>query len=176
MSSAEYSCKLFKPIFAYRQTVWTQIRLLLEEQSDLGLHCLHKWLLKSQADDKADNNCCDWQFKGYYGGAMSVFLYQPEHDKTSNKTFVPAKTQVSMYILLVRQRFLFIPLWIAWRLQKIHAINKTLIRLLGCKADLSFCWGMSYCRFYPALACVFFMKKKKNIQTYHQISSLTTSL
>ena len=29
MSSAEYSCKLFKPIFAYRQTVWTQIRLLL---------------------------------------------------------------------------------------------------------------------------------------------------
>ena len=26
MSSAEYSCKLFKPTFAYRQTVWTQIR------------------------------------------------------------------------------------------------------------------------------------------------------
>ena len=23
-----------------------------------------KWLLKSQADDKADDNCCDWQFKG----------------------------------------------------------------------------------------------------------------
>ena len=32
------------------------IRLLLKEQSDLGLHCLQKWLLKSQADDKADNN------------------------------------------------------------------------------------------------------------------------
>ena len=30
MSSAEYSCKLFKPKFAYRQTVWTQIRLLLK--------------------------------------------------------------------------------------------------------------------------------------------------
>ena len=28
MLSAEYSCKLFKPIFAYRQTVWTLIRLL----------------------------------------------------------------------------------------------------------------------------------------------------
>ena len=27
-------------------------------------HCFQKWLLKSQADDKADNNCCDWQFKG----------------------------------------------------------------------------------------------------------------
>ena len=23
-----------------------------------------KRLLKSQADDKADDNCCDWQFKG----------------------------------------------------------------------------------------------------------------
>ena len=48
MSSAEYSCKLFEPIFAYRQTVWTQIRLLLGEQSDLGSHCLQKWLIKSQ--------------------------------------------------------------------------------------------------------------------------------
>ena len=64
MSSAEYSCKFFKPIFAYRQTVWTLIKLLLEEQFDLGLHCLQKWLLKSQADDKADNSCTDWQFKG----------------------------------------------------------------------------------------------------------------
>ena len=34
------------------------------EQSDLGPHCLQKWLLKSQADEKADDNCCDWQFKG----------------------------------------------------------------------------------------------------------------
>ena len=82
MSSAEYSCK-FSNLFAYRQTVWTRIRLLLEEQSDLGPHCLQKWLLKSQADDteeqsdlglhclqklllksqaddKADDNCCDW--------------------------------------------------------------------------------------------------------------------
>ena len=30
---------------------------------DLGPHCLQQWLLKSQADDKADDNCCDWQFK-----------------------------------------------------------------------------------------------------------------
>ena len=44
MSSAEYSFKLFKPIFAYRQTAWTLIRL--EEQSDLGPHCLQKWLSK----------------------------------------------------------------------------------------------------------------------------------
>ena len=32
--------------------------------SDLGPQCLQKWLLKSQADDKADDNCCDCQFKG----------------------------------------------------------------------------------------------------------------
>ena len=65
MSSAEYSCKLFKPIFAYRQTVWALIRLLLEEQSDLGPHCLQKLLVNLQADDKVDDNCCDWQFKGF---------------------------------------------------------------------------------------------------------------
>ena len=35
-----------------------------EEQSDLDPHCLQKWLLKSQVDDKADDNCCDCQFKG----------------------------------------------------------------------------------------------------------------
>ena len=37
--------------------MWTQIRLLLEEQYDLGPHCLQKRLLKSQADDKADDSC-----------------------------------------------------------------------------------------------------------------------
>ena len=37
----------------------------VQEQSDLGLHCFQKWLLKSQADDKTDDSCCDWQlFKG----------------------------------------------------------------------------------------------------------------
>ena len=68
MSSVYVICwiflQTFQTYFPYRQTVWTQIRLLLEEQSDLGPHCLQKWLLKSQADDKADNNCCDWRFKG----------------------------------------------------------------------------------------------------------------
>ena len=29
-----------------------------------GSTWLQKWLLKSQADDKADDNCFDWQFKG----------------------------------------------------------------------------------------------------------------
>ena len=40
-------------LFAYRQTVWTSIRLLLKEQSDLGPYFLQKWLLKSQSDEKA---------------------------------------------------------------------------------------------------------------------------
>ena len=35
-----------------------------KEQSDLGPHCLQKWLLKPQADDKADDNSCDRRFKG----------------------------------------------------------------------------------------------------------------
>ena len=59
MSSAEYSFKLFKPIVANRQTVWTLIRQLLKEQPDLDPQ-----ILKSQAVDKADDICCDWQFKG----------------------------------------------------------------------------------------------------------------
>ena len=29
-------------LFAYRQTVWNQIRLLLKEQSDLDPHCLQQ--------------------------------------------------------------------------------------------------------------------------------------
>ena len=32
-----------------------------DQIADLGHHCLQKWLLKSQADDKADDNCFDWQ-------------------------------------------------------------------------------------------------------------------
>ena len=61
MLSAEYSCELFKPIFAYRQTVWTLIRLLWEEQMT-SAHTVCKNDLKSQADDKAGSSC-DWQFK-----------------------------------------------------------------------------------------------------------------
>ena len=68
MSSVYVVCWIFLQTFLNLvlhtgKTVWTQIRLLLEEQSDLGPYCLQKWLLKSQADYKADDNCCDWQFK-----------------------------------------------------------------------------------------------------------------
>ena len=66
MSSVYVVCWIFLQtfhIYYWRQTVWTLIRLLLEEQSDLGPHFLQKWLLRSQADDKADDNCCDRQFK-----------------------------------------------------------------------------------------------------------------
>ena len=69
MSSVYVVCwiflQTFQPYFCIpANSPWTQIRLLLEEQSDLGPYCLQKWLLKSQADDKADDNCCDWRFKG----------------------------------------------------------------------------------------------------------------
>ena len=45
----------FSSLFLHTgKTVWTLIRLLLKEQSDLGPHCLQKWLLKSQADDNSN--------------------------------------------------------------------------------------------------------------------------
>ena len=56
MSSAYVVCCIFL------QTFQTSI-LHIGKQSDLGPHCLQKWLLKSQAEDKADDSCCDWRFK-----------------------------------------------------------------------------------------------------------------
>ena len=68
MSSVYVVCwiflQTFQTYFCIQANSVDQIRLLLKEQSDLGPHCLQKWLLKSQADDKADDNCCDWRFKG----------------------------------------------------------------------------------------------------------------
>ena len=68
MSSVYVVCwiflQTFQTCFCIQANMWTLIRLLLEEQSDLGSHCLQKWLLKSKADDKADDNCFDLQFKG----------------------------------------------------------------------------------------------------------------
>ena len=57
MSSVYVVCWIFLQTF---QTYFC----IQKEQSDLGPHCLQKWLLKSQADDKADDNSCDWRFKG----------------------------------------------------------------------------------------------------------------
>ena len=46
--------------------MWTQIRLLLQEQSDLGPDCLLKESSKIfQQMTTADNFFCDWHFKGY---------------------------------------------------------------------------------------------------------------
>ena len=45
-------------VYAYRQTCGPS------KSSLIWVHSLQKWLLKTQADDKADDNCCDWQFKG----------------------------------------------------------------------------------------------------------------
>ena len=63
MSSAEYSCKLYKPVFAYRQTCgpWSDCSL---RSSLIWVHTVCKNDLKSKADDKADDNRCEWQFKG----------------------------------------------------------------------------------------------------------------
>ena len=60
MSSVYVVCWIFLQTF---QT-YICIQANSVEQSDLGPHCLQKWPLKSQVDEKADDNCCDWQFKG----------------------------------------------------------------------------------------------------------------
>ena len=52
MSPVYVVCWLFLQTF--------QTYFCIKEQSDLGPHCLQK----SQADDKADDKSCDWQFKG----------------------------------------------------------------------------------------------------------------
>ena len=68
MSSVYAACwiflQTFQIYFCIQANSMDTDQTAVEEQSDLGPHCLQKWLLKSQADDKADDNCCDWQFKG----------------------------------------------------------------------------------------------------------------
>ena len=54
-----YLCRLLNILANF-----SNLFLHTEEQSDQGPHCLQKRLLKSQADDKADDNCCYCQFKG----------------------------------------------------------------------------------------------------------------
>ena len=60
MSSAYVVCWIFlltfQTYFCIQANSVDPDHIVLEEQSDLGPHCLQKWLLKSQADDKADNN------------------------------------------------------------------------------------------------------------------------
>ena len=64
MSSVYVVCWIFFQNFQTYFCIQANSVDLLEEQSDLDPHCLQKWLLKSQADDKADDNCCDRHFKG----------------------------------------------------------------------------------------------------------------
>ena len=56
MSSAEYSCKLYQTYICIQANSVDPDQTAPKEQSDLGPHCLQKWLLKSQADEKADDN------------------------------------------------------------------------------------------------------------------------
>ena len=63
MSSVYVVCWIFLQTF---QTYFCEQTNSVDpdQTADLGPHCLQKWLLKSQAEDKADDNCCDWRFKG----------------------------------------------------------------------------------------------------------------
>ena len=62
---------------------------VLEEQSDLGPHCLHKWL--KITDDKADDNSCDWQrfalwVKFSADNILQNFAYFSQEAKWSGST------------------------------------------------------------------------------------------
>ena len=96
MSSAEYSCKLFKPNFAYRQTVWTLIRLLLEEQSDLGPHCLQKWLLDHKQMTKQMTIVVigSLRVKGYWCTSNYLFTSLLKRSHSTRKEFAPAGSKL----------------------------------------------------------------------------------
>ena len=64
ISSVYVVCWIFLQTFKTYVCIQTNSVDPDQEQSDLGPHCLQKWLLKSQANDKADDNSCDWRFKG----------------------------------------------------------------------------------------------------------------
>ena len=58
MSSVYVVCWIFLQTF---QTYFCmQANSVVPDQTAprVGPHCLQKWLLKSEADDKADDNCC----------------------------------------------------------------------------------------------------------------------
>ena len=44
--------------------MWTQIRLLLDEQAAINLQCLFKRLPNISIDDKNIRLCCNIRFKG----------------------------------------------------------------------------------------------------------------
>ena len=64
MSSVYVVCWIFLQTFQPYFCIPANSVDLDQTAPDLGPHCLQKWLLESQADDKADDNCCDWRFKG----------------------------------------------------------------------------------------------------------------
>ena len=61
MSSVYVICWIFLQTF---QTYFCIQANSVDPDQTAPKHCLQNWLLKSQADEKADDNCCDWQFKG----------------------------------------------------------------------------------------------------------------
>ena len=63
MSSAEYSCKLFKPIFCIPANSVDPDKTAPKGAVWSGSTLFAKKLLKLQAEDKADDNCCDWRFR-----------------------------------------------------------------------------------------------------------------
>ena len=62
MSSAYVVCWIFLQTFQTNFCI--PANNVDQDETDLSPHYLQKWLLKSQVGGKADDSCCDWQFKG----------------------------------------------------------------------------------------------------------------
>ena len=64
MSSVYVVCWIFLQTFQTYFCIQANSVDLDQTAPNLGPHCLQKRLLKSQADNKADDNSYDWRFNG----------------------------------------------------------------------------------------------------------------
>ena len=96
-----------------------------------------------------------WKDFAKAAGMFIVVTQKRVSKRTTKPAIRPAMSQISLYIHPVWQGFLLIPLWIAWRLQKAHAISEDWSDCVDGQADLSLCWSYkSYCWFCCVLAHV----------------------
>ena len=107
-----------------------------------------------------DSYISHWRLEPVYKGMSCCCSYNHMSQHMKKPTIWPmwpAKTQISLYIHTVWQGFLFIPLWIAHRLEKAHVISEDSDRTAKMHR-LSLCWShKSYCRFCLVLAHIIIM-------------------
>ena len=76
--------------------MWILHRLLLQEQSDLGLHYLHK-MLNILTDDKTDDVCCEGYCKGYMNFIYRILVLDKGQVKEFDAPGVLLKDKKSIF-------------------------------------------------------------------------------